>query len=152
LRQLLLDSHPLLDQVNKKYRLKIEFHVGLPSPGLLKGPDGSIWALLGGFDPETGRPGRPTAVMTRSQFLHAKVFSDGSRVYSVRDLIVFEAHIKGGVNARIAEDDKERELNRFSEFLRYKDLRVSLGQLKAIGRVVLKALAPLRQAVEAGQK
>lgn len=150
LRQLLVDAHPLVDQVNKKYRLKLEFWAGLPDPELQKGPDGSMWALLDGFDPDTGRPGRPTAVLTKGQFLDAKVISDGKRVYSVKDLVAFEAHVKGGVHAGVSKDDKDKELERFSDFLHFKDLRISLGQLKVAGRVVLKALAPLRSAIESG--
>ena len=148
MRQLLLDANPLVDQVNKKYQLKIVFHAGLPSPDLQKGPNGSIWALLDGFDPETGRPGRPTAVMTRSQFLGAKVLSNGKRIFTVHDLISFEANIKGGVHAGTPKEEKEKALEQFAEFLRYKDLRITAGQLKAIGRVVVKALYPLRQAIQ----
>src|SRR5581483_10274611 len=57
LRKPLLDSYPLVDQVNAKRKVRLEFHAGTSEPA---DNAATVWSLQDGFDPETGRPGRPT--------------------------------------------------------------------------------------------
>jgi hypothetical protein len=149
LRKLLLDDAPLIDQVNRERRLKVRFEVGesgLP-PGL---PEPVVYSVQDGIDPDTAPPFVTRRTVTRDQLLGYVLAKVAGRSYSLREIVLFEAHVMGGVHAGTPKDDKERALNEIFNHVAVGGHRASLRQLQAIGRVVLKGLEPLRQAIEAG--
>jgi hypothetical protein len=146
LRKLLLDGEPLIHQVNRRYQKKITFHIGLPLE--LNQTNYQNWSIQDGFDPDTGRPGRPTDNVSVEGLLSAKVLKINDVLFTVVDLLKYEAHIKGGVHAGKPDNDKQGILVFYENNTLINGIRMSLNQLKSIGRVVLKGLLALRDAVE----
>lgn len=150
LRKLLLDDAPLIDQVNRERRLKVWFEVGEPR-GLPPGvPEPVVYSVQDGIDPDTSPPFVTRRMVTRDQLLGYVLAKVAGRSYSLREIVLFEAHVMGGVHAGTPKDDKERALSEIFNHVGIGGHRASLRQLQAIGRVVLKGLEPLRQAIEAG--
>jgi hypothetical protein len=148
IRELFLDDFPLVDQVNKNYKLKILFKItetqakipGLPMP--------IFYSVHDGFDPDTAiRPGFRIIEVNRNKFFKACVLAIRGKEYSVREIILFEANIMGGVHASTAKTDKEKALKQIDSLF-IGGYRSSLGLLKAIARVILKALEPLKKIIE----
>ena len=69
------------------------------------------------------------------------------KTYSLRDIVLFEANVMGGVHAGSPKEEKEKVLQALDDTLAIGGYRTSLRQLQAISRVVLKGLDPLRIAV-----
>ena len=144
LRKLFLDDFPLVDQVNRVHRIKLEFEVALPS-GRPKPEDSDcFWTVQDGLDPDTAAPGKPRQVLSRDQFFSETVTVIFGRVYSVRDIIQFEANVAGAVHAGAPKSDKEKALHELGASLGVGGYSPSLRQLLAIARVSLKALGSLR--------
>ena len=154
LRQLLIDGNSLVNQANKEYKVKIRYHIGLPE----NTPSSFVLlsAMLDGFDPDPSRPEHQTALLSLDKFLAAKVMTYFNIEFAVHDLICFEANIKGGVHHGSPKDEKGKKLEELAKRFRYEPgterLRGSGAQLRSISRVVLKALKPLREAIEAKRK
>lgn len=148
IRKLLLDDAPLVDQVNRQHRLKLTFEVtesqaqvpGMPAP--------TFYSVQDGIDPATARPGKITKTVNRDQLLSYVLSVVEGRSYTLREIVLFEANVMGGVHAGSPKEDKERVLHALNNQLAIGGYRSSLRQLQAIGRVVVKGLAPLRCAVE----
>jgi hypothetical protein len=142
-RKLFLDDHPLVDQVNCQFRRKIVFEVGkVPElPAHLK-PD--FYSIQDGLDPDSSHSPHARATLTRDQFLKMIVMTIGSRDYSLREVILFEANVMGGVHAGTPKEDKEKVLDALGSSMSVGGYRSSLRQLQAVGRVILKALGELR--------
>jgi len=147
-RKLLLDGMPLVDQANRSRRLKIRFHIGLLRgfpPGI---PEPVFYSIQDGFDPDTAPPGTGTTSVSKDGFLAATVLKVRGKPLSVRDLISFEANVKGGVHAGKPRDEADLVLQEMGKLFEIGGYRASLRQLQAIGRVTLKGLEELRRAVE----
>lgn len=148
IRKLLLDSAPLVDQVNQKYRMKICFELGSGLRWPKSVPEPSFLSVQDGIDPDTGRPGTPRRLVVRDEFLKTPVLlSEGCR-YSIRDIVLFEANVMGGVHAGTPKNEKEEAIEKVNQLFSIGGYKTSLRQLCAIGRVVLKALAPLRDRIQ----
>ena len=147
IRKLFLDESPLVVQVNRKYRLKITFEVNQPRgfPGF---PEPVIYAALDAFDPDTAPPPVNPLIVNRAQLFSRVVERAVGHSYTVRDLVLFEAHVSGAVHAGQPKNDQQRALKDVSNAFLIGGRRPSLRQLQAVGRVILKGLEPLRQAVE----
>jgi len=74
------------------------------------------------------------------------MFAKG-KTLTVKDVILFEAHVMGGVHAGEARTDLERATKEISDNLTLFGYRASLRQLKAIARVVVKGVEQLLQSV-----
>jgi hypothetical protein len=147
-RKLLLDASPLVDQANQKRRLKVRFRIGLPRelpPGI---PEPAFYLMQDRLDPDTARPGTKSTFVSRDGFLAATVANVNGKSLSVRHLVSFEAHVKGGVHAGTPKNEADRILQDLGRLYKVGGYRASLRQLQAIGRVVLKGLQELKQAVE----
>ena len=94
IRKLLIDSDPLVHRVNRQYKLKLQFHIGLPPDDLKPSQPGEIWSIQDGFDPTTGYPGRPAATVSLDGLLSAKVLMAQGRFFTVKDFVKYEANIK----------------------------------------------------------
>ena len=148
LRKLLLDSSPLVNQINREFKLKLRFRVGETQqfpPGF---PKPVIWSIQDGLDPDTAPPGRSSKELTRDQFLAFTVLKVRDSEFSVRDVIKFEANVMGGIHSGSPKEAKEQVLAELDRIFELGGHRASLRQLMAIGRVVLKGLEPLQLSVE----
>ncbi|MDP2018019.1 hypothetical protein [Hydrogenophaga sp.] len=149
IRKLLIDGAPLVDQVNQTRRLKITFEISDSQPSVPGLSEPTVWSVQDGLDPESSRPGMPRKLANRDQLLSTVVAIVEGRSYTLRDVVLFEANVMGGVHAGSAREDKETVLQALNTQLTMGGHRASLRQLQAISRVVLRGLEPLRSAVVA---
>jgi hypothetical protein len=73
--------------------------------------------------------------------------STDGKEHTLREIILFEANVMGGVHAGSPQSEKERALASIESIFVIGGYRPSLRRLKAIGRVILKALRPLKEEV-----
>ena len=147
-RKLFFDGFPLVDQVNRSYKEKILFEITktqLYSPGL---PAPTYFSVQDGLDPATARPGKQVLQVKRDEFFKTPILLVNGKEYSIREIILFEANIMGGVHAGFTKTDKEKTLKQIDNLFVGGGYRTSLRQLKAIARVILKALKPLKEKIE----
>jgi hypothetical protein len=95
--------------------------------------------------------GYPIMRQTLKQFIAQPILKTGKEIVTVRDIIKFEANVKGGVHVRNPGDSKEKSLD--NQLFRVvekegKEMRGSLRQLVTIGKIVLDALTPLYDAIQ----
>jgi len=128
IRKLLLDEHPLVDQANRHFRLKVLFEVTDPIPLPPGGPTPIFETVQDGLDPDSAPPWLPRTSLRRDQFLaHVLAKVDGHE-YTVREVVLFEANVMGGVHAGSPRDAKEAALRRVEETLAVGGLPSSLRQ------------------------
>ena len=149
LRKLFLDDHPLVDQVNRAHRIKLEFEVTAPINKPSDGDTSSMWSVQDGLDPDTAVPGKSRLRLSRDQFFQTVVAIAFGPTFTVKDVIQFEANVAGGVHAGAPKTEKEKALHTMGQHFGLGGYAPSLRQLLAIARVCLKALAPLRAAINA---
>ena len=150
LRQLLLDGHPLVDTVNRRYRVpKLTFEICKPD---MTHVQSMIWSWVEGLDPEKNR-GLPRSAVNREAFLSTPYMVAHGHQYSVRDVIHYSAVLDGGSHIDPNPDDPKEEAFRSFRDSKIFPLRFAQGlpishqPLKVIGTVVLRAVQPLRAAV-----
>lgn len=146
IRKLFLDDYPLVDQVNKKLRIKLGFEITIPinKPSNTLAP---IFWTVQDLDPDTAPPFKQRLNVTRDQFFQTVVTVVNSHAYTVREIVLFESNVVGAIHAGSLKTDKELALKQIDSEISVEGYGSSLRQLLAIARVVLKSLAPLRQAV-----
>ncbi|MCC8991413.1 MAG: hypothetical protein LM514_02215 [Streptococcus sp.] len=149
LRKLFLDDHPLVDQVNRTYRVKLEFEVTASTNKPDEGDKNSLWSVQDGLDPETAMPGKKRLLLSRDQFFQTVVAMVFGPSFTVRDVIQFEANVAGAVHAGAPKTEKEKALDTVGKSVGIGGYAPTLRQLLAIARVSLKALVPLRAAINA---
>ena len=150
IRKLFLDSYPLVDRVNRRHKVKIRFEVTegklldtLARMGIVP----SIYSPLDGLDPHTSRPGKKRKLVGRDSFFKQKILVVDGRVFSIREIILFEANIMGGVHVDSPKTEKDKVIDHINKVLGVQGYRFSLRLLQVIGRIVLRALDPLRSEI-----
>jgi hypothetical protein len=115
--------------------------------------DGPVyWSLEDGLDPDLDHPPGLMAPIdaTRDQLLARRVMMvDGAEV-TVRDLIGQLAHIEGAVHRSEPRERREVVLKEAARQVFVGGLPAGIRQIRAVARVVLRGLEPLREAVRAG--
>ena len=149
IRKLLIDDFPLVDQVNRQHKLKTTFEISKTSPSIPGVPGQAVWSVQDGLDPETSHPGKPSLTLNRDKLFSTVLAVVNGQNYTLREVVLFEANIMGGVHAGSPKEEQEKVLAKLNDKLAIGGHRASLRQLQAIGRVVIRALKPLRSAVEA---
>ncbi len=149
LRKLFLDDHPLVDQVNREHRIKLQFEVTASINRPVDGDKNSLWSVQDGLDPETALHGKERLVLSRDQFFQTVVAMVFGPSFTVRDVIQFEASVAGAVHAGAPKTEKEKALDMVGKSIGIGGYAPTLRQLLAIARVSLKALAPLSAAINA---
>jgi len=147
LRQLLLDDDPLTHQANRESRLKLRFVVGL----FRSQPDArvTIASLEDGLDPETRPPGSPSKEVNLDGFTAHEVLFLNGRGFSVRDVIKHASDAAGGIHRDANPKEQHKQIAEYSAGFGIGGLPAAIRQLKAIARVTLKGLRPLREAISA---
>ncbi len=151
LRKLLLDKVPLVNQVNRKYKLKITYEIcdteklfaTFNVPGV---PPLQFIGIQDALDP-CSIPNPPVKIVRRDAFLKTKVQASNGQYFTVRELIKYLANIAGAVHAGKSGTEENETLSEIESTLSVGGLPPTPGQLRAIGRVVLKAFTPLADAV-----
>jgi len=156
LRKLLLDAEPLIDQVNRTRRLKIRFRIvpGRRSLDALRASGPTYYDIGDCLDPSFVDITPQEAVdLTRDQFLSTLVNYVLGQAITVRDIITFEANVAGGVHAPSSpREPAHMGLDVARQQIIMKGQSVSLYHLRNIGRVVARALQPLKSTVEGSER
>ena len=141
LRLLILDAEPLFEQVNRSHRLKIRFRSSYPAS--LTDEDLP--------EPPFENADTPfpvgTKTLTKKDFIARFAAFIAPYEYTVKDLILYGANLAGGVHAGRPSSDTESVIYDTAEKIRIFDKDPSLLELRGIGQVVVRSLAPLYQAV-----
>jgi hypothetical protein len=148
LRKLLIDDQPLVDQVNREYRIRLKFEITAPHKMPEGTPEPMFFSVQDGIDPDTAPPFLQRLTATRDQFFASKLLYVNGQPYTLKDIILFEANMMGAVHAGSPKEEKEKVLAQLNIMFQIGGHRSSLRQLQAIGRVVLKGLKPLQEAVK----
>lgn len=150
LRKLLLDRTRLTDQVNRGHRLDLRFRISAVSPyeQLLYEDNPVFWVIEDALDPDSALAYAPFGA-TRDQFLARRVMRFSGSWLTVRDVINQLANIEGAVHRGEAKDAREQALQEVAEFYRHSGLPGAVNQIKLIGRITVRGLSPLRDAVSA---
>ena len=154
LRKLLMDSTPLMDQVNTELRIRVRFPINGVSEfeELIMSYGLTFWSLEDGIDPEFDQ-GTGMAVpleATRDQLLARRVMVVNGKEITIRDLIDQLAHIEGGVHLTSPKEDKEKVLKEVAQRVYVGGLPAGVRQVRSIATVVLRGLQPLKDAIEGG--
>jgi len=151
LRKLLLDEFPLVHQVNRYRRERIHFRINGETPVekaiLENGP--LFWAIGDAIDPDAFPvPGINAPIDAKlDQFLARTVmFARGERL-SVGDLIKQVSHIDGAVHKGKPTNAREELLDAMSHFMHFRDLPGTVHHVQLIGKIVVRALTPLRNTI-----
>lgn len=141
LRRLFLDGRSLVDIVNKTHRHKLRFVTGrsLP-PEKLK--EFKVWFKLGGINPDNKMC--PIDELSRAEFFSKPMLVIEHNLYTISDIIKFEANIMGGVHAGVANTNEEKKLELQKMLYEGQSkIRLHQKQLLSIGKVILNTLTPL---------
>ncbi|MCH7501313.1 MAG: hypothetical protein IH886_15165 [Nitrospinae bacterium] len=145
IRKLFLDGDPLVDQINRNHKLKLQFSVIQPIDFRIDGiPEPDVWCAVDSIDPRRSPQLNPSTDLNRDPFLGLLIGRVQGEDYSVKDIISFVANVAGGVHAGSPKNAKDEALNKLKELYIFSDLSILLQHLRSIGRIILEALRPLR--------
>lgn len=154
LRKLLLDARPLAVAANETRRLRLRFVANCqredPESLNAKLVETSLfmWSRQDGFDPATARQGSsPPSTMTLDELLKCVLLIWRGHEVTVHEVIDYVAHVAGAVHAGKPKTAKLTALHEMAVRVRDGDRSPEVQSLLAVGRVVLRGLAPLRDAV-----
>lgn len=136
LRQLLLDN--FLHDVNRPYKASVRFPIYIPD---LK-TYGSHGFRVEGYD---GDPN--TRYVGIDEFLSSRAMLFEGQELSIREVIDACANAKGGVHKKGGRNDSQKAVLEHDITSSYGGLSPSLYTLQSIGRVTLRALLPLVEAI-----
>jgi hypothetical protein len=148
LRRLLLD-HPrgdprtLIDAVNEGRNVNVQFLVdGTAQPSVQT----SVFFMeADGLVPSIG----PAIVLNMKTFLTHPIIMFQGQTCSVKDVILFAAHVEGAVHKGAPENARQHALATLSTSVTTPAGSPTVYSLLSIARVVLEALKPLRAQVSA---
>lgn len=147
--QLLLDEHPLVDQVNRNYRIKIKFDIGDPLIPKNLHPNTILFSVGQCIDPDLNYPGVGRITVSRDRFFKTEVLvAKDNKRFTVRDIIALEANVMGGKHSGQTKEVKLGLLKEAATIIEAFDLRSTLILLKGIIRVVVRAIEPLSQEID----
>ena len=139
LRKLLVDDDPLAFQVNRKYRLGFKFSVTVFRPRT----EALAWSVGDGLDPNTTIVKRQVQQLKLDKFLKVRVLVMRGNVFTVHDIIKFEANVMGGVHAGAPRRPEDEILLAAERFFGVGGYPSVLRSLLPIGRVAHAGLLPL---------
>jgi len=152
LRQLLIDEIPLIDNINKEYREKIQFKVNRRSTQIPQfiGPNGKplIHVMSFGFinPPENNQF---VEYLNKDQFLKYKVLDFHGHEITLHELLKLNANKKGGVHRDSRVSGKDSVVNMAnSAFGISEDIPGGSYTMSEMGKIVLNALSTLEEKVK----
>jgi hypothetical protein len=149
--QLLWDHKTLVDQVNTKpsggRAHKLKFRVGAWPPNPPGLPMPVLHSLEDGIDPETSRHGQ-FVVLTKDEFpSYPTTYFRGDPI-TVKEVVRYAANAAGGKHYDPIPKQEYEKIHMLSRSVGIGGLPLGVRQLKAIGRVTIRALYPLIEDVK----
>jgi len=149
LRQLLIDGHRLIDQVNQHHRIKLTFRVKdvwtpLEHRHMRNRP--AVTALGASLEPDRTYPVGDVKDMSLDEFLKIPILFVKAERFSIADIIRYLSHIEGGVHIGRPKTPADERLVALRD-LRINNTPLAVRQMVPIINVVLAGLRPLRLAV-----
>lgn len=157
LRKLLLDGgNSLVDQVNRAHRVTIRYRINDVTnyEKVVLEDMPSYFSIEEGIDGEReAPPGLSNPIdATRDQFLARRVMVVSGQEITVHHLIDQLAHVEGAVHKGPATNARQEVLAFAARELFIKGLPAGVEQFRAIARVVVRALTPLREAIDVSRQ
>jgi hypothetical protein len=154
LRELLTDEKPLVHQVAGLGRPKPSYRIRR-----MDQDSGEPWFWLDGLDPSilSDETGITIETVDLKGLLAVPMIClgpEGGRQHghvtylTIRDIIRFHAHVSGGVHHDSAREASHLALERFPLKSWFGTIPIELMAIASIAGVVLRGLAPLREAVD----
>ncbi len=142
--KLLYDKHPMVYEVNTS-KIPISFEVN--DMKLHTDPSLMFSSVEDAFDPQTTPPPFAKPMIVNTQVLYSReVMTIGPEILTVKDLIKFLRNKQGGVHYdNVASVDKEPVLKELQETMGIAGVTAGLRLMRAISRVVVRGLQPLKQ-------
>lgn len=148
IRQLLIDGTPLMNQANSHHKLKITFPVSQFSVPDLSEPINRgmvIWIKQDSLYPPE-KTSDPCDYLKRDQFLSKKIMLLYGKEISIKDVIKFEANVKGGVHLKnVLSKDEEKRMELLANHISILGDRPTRRIQSSIGKSVIEGLKKLRQ-------
>jgi hypothetical protein len=152
LRKLLIDSPSLTDQVNRERRIQIRYRINAQRPiwEIAGGPPADYWSIQDGLDSETALLRPEVRDVGIDELLATTIMLVRGRAITVKDTIDHTSHVLGAVHPGEPHPKRRDAAALLEDIGRYEmgGYRPDIGSLQAIGRIVLRALAPLRERIE----
>ena len=149
IRQLLINGTPLMNQANAHHKLKITFPVSQFSVPDLSEPINQgmgIWIIQDTLYPPE-KPTDPCDYLRRDQFLSKIIMLIYGMEISIKDVIKFEANVKGGVHLKnVLSKDEEKIMEFLANTISILGDRPTRRIQSSIGKSVIEGLKELRQA------
>lgn len=147
MRKLLWDRHPLVHRANRRRQVQLRFAVAVrPSR-----PQSSVQPLMSfvgdGIDPEARVPGASIETVSVDGLGRVVVGTVRGAELTVRDVVTFEANVGGGVHLGSPKKLGHRVAAELGDSMFVDEVPATLHQLRVIGRIVVRGLDPLRQAI-----
>ena len=142
-----------MDQANAARRLKIRFPMNGESAleRVIHEDAPMFWSLQDAIDlesPLAQMPGvRAPIDATRDQLLARRVLRMHGTWVTVRDLIDQLAHIEGAVHSGTPQNERQELLQAAERFFYVGNLSGGVAQVRSVGRVVVRGLTPLKEAI-----
>ena len=152
LRKLLVDGGRLMDQANRTYRLKLRFRISDVSPfeKLILEENPIFWSIEDALDPESPFAYKPFDA-TRDQFLGRRIMRFNGHWITVGDVIDQLANVEGAVHSGDPDTDRQRAIQAAGKFYSRAGLPGIVSQVRLLGRITVRGLNPLRDAVLAAR-
>lgn len=142
LRELLIDDHPVLHQVNRKRQMRLRFSVRDPATF---GPH-TWW--LGINSTERDVPGGASHELGLRDFLAYPMANLGSSTLTIQDLIQLGANVLGGIHLGPAKTAPHVAHEQYPMRIQHGNTPLELVALVPITEVLLRGLNDLREAVQ----
>ena len=140
LRQLLLDKEPLVYIINRKFKVKLEFEV-IEYRDKLPIDDGRTELHAKFLNPNF--PGAKTVKTSLKEFLSINCLEYKSTTITIKEIIKYCSHVKGGIHTGKPEDDIDITLISLDKMIKILEEESSIVLLTGIIQIVLNGLKPL---------
>jgi hypothetical protein len=148
LRKLLADGGRLIDQVNRAHHLKLRFRISDVSPfeQMILADNPVFWSIEDALDPESPFAYKPYDAKL-DQFLARKIMRFDGHWITAGDVIDQLANVEGAVHSGDPDTDRRKVIQATGKFFSRDRLPGLVSQIRLLGRIIIRALSPLRDAV-----
>src|SRR5258706_7432488 len=136
IRHLLIDQHPLVTIINRNYKVKISFKVRKPKI-VFDGIESIRWSSLNPIADDD------YIFCDKQTFLSRPVCQYLNHVYSVKEIVLYAAHIMGGVHSGKPKTNKEKIYLEIQNTISLNGNSIYSESSHSIMEVVIDALEPL---------
>jgi hypothetical protein len=150
IRQLLVDSNPIIEQVNRKYKLKITYRVQerIKLPFERFNEDGTAWKPLYGIVFITPQENSPVELLNRDDFFKYELLSYHNEMINVLEVIKICANKYGGIHYDEKRNLKESSIDVTHKAFSFNNSSSVIRSMYSITGICLEALNPLAEKVK----